>query len=318
MEKIKIDFCDFNPNFSKTDNFLYKLLSEKYNIEICDQPDFLIFSNYGHAHRLHSGVKIFFSKESDFPKYQYCDYSIGPIWLNQPNHLDLSHYVLYGEPSEIIKKNDDHKKIILEKTKFCSFLVNSYNWRGKKSNKNRVDFFKKLCSYKKVDSAGGKFNNIGAPLSGGSRGKINFLRNYKFNIAFENRSLVGYTTEKIFEPMVSRCLPIYWGNPDINKEFNPKSFLNLSDFASDDDLINKIIELDNDDNKYMEYMQQPYFYNDIPNRQFDQNRIYAFFDLIFRTRIKPVARSANKFLRFGRWIPVKRYRFHPANPSSWS
>jgi len=78
-------------------------------------------------------------------------------------------------------------------------------------------------------------------------GKIEFLKRYKFNIAFENASLPGYTTEKIVEPMAARCLPIYWGNPLIEREFNPKSFLNYFDFRDDDALIEKIIEFDESD-----------------------------------------------------------------------
>ncbi len=74
--------------------------------------------------------------------------------------------------------------------------------------------------------------------------KIDFLRDYKFNICYENRALPGYTTEKIFEPMVARCLPMYWGNPLIAEEFNPRSFLNRSEFSSDEALIEKIIELE--------------------------------------------------------------------------
>ena len=85
---------------------------------------------------------------------------------------------------------------------------------------------------------------MGGPIPGGSRGKIDFLKPYKFNIAFENRSLPGYTTEKIFEPMLARCLPIYWGNPLINEEFNPRSLLNAADYHDDDALIGKVRELE--------------------------------------------------------------------------
>ena len=275
MSKIRIDFCDFAFNFRKADCFLYKVLAERFDLELCEQPDFLIYSCYGHSHRLHSGVKIFFSGESDRPDFRECDYSLASIQLDDPRHLQFPNYVHYGEPEEILKRHDRPEQILAAKTKFCSFVVSGYHPR---KNANRVEFFRKLGRYKKVDSGGRKFNNLGGPIPGGSRGKIDFLRSCKFNIAFENRSLPGYTTEKIFEPMVARCLPLYWGDPTIAEQFNPRSFLNRADFASDEALIEKIIELDQDDAKYLEYARQPYFHNDTPNLFFSRARLLDFFE----------------------------------------
>ena len=36
MKKIRIDFCDFEHNSSKPNNYLFKLLSERYDVELCD------------------------------------------------------------------------------------------------------------------------------------------------------------------------------------------------------------------------------------------------------------------------------------------
>ena len=316
MRKIRLDICDFSANFSKTDNYFYKLLSERFDIELCDRPDFLIYCCYGHDHRLHSGVKIFYSGESDLPNYDECDYSIASVQVNDPRHLLLPNYVSYGDPAEILKRHDDPEKILAAKTKFCSFIISGYNPR---KNSNRVNFFQRLSKYKKVDSGGKKFNNIGGPIPGGSRGKIDFMRQYKFNIAFENRQLAGYNTEKIFEPMIARCLPIYWGDPLIANDFNPRSFLNAADFPSEEALIEKIIELDNDDVKYLEYVRQPYFHNDTPNIHFDRNRVLDFFEKIFTTPITPVAQKNKKGFRrlFGRWKLVKRHHWHPIKPPTW-
>jgi len=328
MRKVRIDFCDFGPNFDKEEFYLYKVLRDRFEVKLCDQPDFLIYCCGGQAHRLHSGVRIFFSGESDQPDFRECDYSIASAKLDDPRHLQYPNYVHYGGPEEIIKQNDDPEKILAGKTKFCSFVVAGYHPR---KNGNRVEFFKKLSQYKPVDSGGRAFNNIGGPVpedpSGpveflrASRGKIKFLKPYKFNIAYENRALAGYTTEKIFEPMIARCLPIYWGNPEINAEFNPRSFLNRADFASDEALIEKIIELDNDDAKYLEYLGQPYFHNDTPNLYFSRDRILDFFEKIFTQPITPVAQRGRKTIFpgrvFGRWTWIKRHHWHPARPPTW-
>jgi hypothetical protein len=175
----------------------------------------------------------------------------------------------------------------------------------------RNDFFHKLCQYKKVDSAGGALNNVGYRVPPGPAAKHEFMRPYKFNIAFENTSIPDYTTEKIVEAMRVRTMPIYWGNPRIATEFNSKSFLNYFDFASEDALIEKIIELDQDDAKYLEYLRQPYFHNNQPNEFFSQERLLNHFEKIFTTPITPV--STRRYpLQIDRWIVVKKNRFNRA------
>jgi len=317
-KKVRLDFCDFSDNFSKTNSYFYKLLTERFDVDLCDQPDFLIYNCYGHEHRLHSGVRIFYSGESDMPDYRECDYSLASVKLDDPRHLHFPQYAPWFTPDEIVKRDDDPEKILAAKTKFCAFVVGNYN---RKKNHNRVAFFEKLSKYKRVDSGGRLFNNIGGPIPGGSPGKIDFLRNYKFNIAFENRSLPGYTTEKIYEPMAARCLPIYWGNPCIHEEFNPKSFLNYSDFPSEDALIEKIIELDKDDAKYLEYARQPYFHDNKPSIYFSRERVLDFFEKIFTTKITPVAQAGRKAFSFGRvfgrWKLAKRHHWHPMRPPTW-
>ena len=318
-KRIRIDFCDFSDNFSKTNCFLYKLLTERFDVELCDQPDFLIYNCYGHEHRLHTCVRILYCFESDLPDFSECDYSVGSVKRDDSRHLHVPYYAACYSPDAIVKRNDNPEKILAAKTKFCAFVVGNYNRR---KNHNRVAFFEKLSKYKHVDSGGRIFNNIGGPISGGGWGKIEFLRSYKFNIAFENRSFPGYTTEKIFEPMAARCMPIYWGNPDITEEFNTKSFLNYDDFPSEDAVIEKIIELDNDDSKYLEYLRQPYFHNDQPNIYCGRERMLDFFDKIFSTKITPVAQAGRKTFSFGRlfgrWKLVKRHHWHPAQPPTWS
>lgn len=43
MEKkvIKVQFCDFWSNFVLEESHLYKTLTKRYDVIICDKPDFL-------------------------------------------------------------------------------------------------------------------------------------------------------------------------------------------------------------------------------------------------------------------------------------
>ena len=59
---------------------------------------------------------------------------------------------------------------------------------------------------------------------------IGFLRPYKFHLAFENKAVPGYVSEKLLFGLASRCITIYFGCPRAAEEFNPGRFLNYHDF----------------------------------------------------------------------------------------
>ncbi len=307
MRKIGIDFCDFYPGYPKTANPFFSLLKSRFDVELTDQPDYLIYSNpQNHLHRLHNCVKIYFGVESYLPDWRECDYALTCHYLDDPRHLRLPYYVMAGDPASLSKEGEDFAALLAAKTRFCSFIVSN---GGKRKTQKRVDFFHRLARYKPVDSAGRYLNNIGGPIPPGPAAKLAFLRPYKFNIAFENISLPGYTTEKLFEAMQARSLPIYWGNPRVNEEFNPQSFLNYFDFPSEEALIEKIIELDRDDAKYLAWLRQPYFNDHRPNECFSLDRLGDFFEKVFTTPVSPVSRR-RRWFQIGRWIPAKLNRPH--------
>jgi hypothetical protein len=305
MMKVRLDFCDFMPGFCKTDNFFYHLLRERFEVQICDGPDFLIFADIGqHVHRVHNCVKIHYCVENFAPDFKLCDYAFTCRQMDDPRNLRLPCYALRN-PGTLLKDDKDLEQILAGKTKFCGFLASYAN------NKTRVrnEFFHKLCKYKKVDSAGGALNNVGYRVPPGPAAKLDWLRPYKFNIAFENTSIPEYTTEKIVEAMEARAMPIYWGNPLVGREFNSKSFLNYFDFPNEEALIEKIIELDQDDDKYLEYLRQPYFHDNKPNEFFSRERLLNQFEKIFTTPIRPVSTRRYRW-QIGRWIPVRKNRLN--------
>ena len=97
-------------------------------------------------------------------------------------------------------------------------------------------------------------NNVGGPVED----KLAFQSEYKFCIAFENSIGEGYTTEKLIEAMMSSSIPIYWGDPSVVKEFNPDSFINVSDYDSLEEVVQEVIRLDHDDKAYLEKLNQPW------------------------------------------------------------
>lgn len=249
--KIKIDFSDFWGGFDKTNNYFYNLLKEEFDVIITDNPDYLFFSVFGSKHLQYKCKKIFYTGENVAPPLHYCDYSFSFDYLDDNRNYRLPHYLLYDGYYEL-----QRPKIInesLANRKFCNFIVSN----GACQERNQ--FYNELSKYKKVDSGGRFANNIGYAVDN----KVKFQSEYKFSIAFENNAyrpqFPGYTTEKIMEPMTVNSIPIYWGNPEIAKEFNTKSFINVYDFNSISDVINYIEYLDNNDKKYLELLNQPWF-----------------------------------------------------------
>jgi hypothetical protein len=108
--------------------------------------------------------------------------------------------------------------------------------------------------------------------------KVKFMSNYRFNLCFENSSYPGYCTEKLFEALCAKTVPIYWGSPTVALDFNPKAFLNRYDYASDLEFINKIIELDSNKDAYNEMYMQPMFRDDEHQRNFNEDRFLNWFE----------------------------------------
>lgn len=68
---------------------------------------------------------------------------------------------------------------------------------------------------------------------GEAAAKRTLLAGYKFSICYENaRDIPGYITEKIFDCLMSGCIPVYWGAPDITRYVPADCFIDRREFAS--------------------------------------------------------------------------------------
>jgi hypothetical protein len=253
--KIKIDFSDFWGGFDKTNNYFYNLLKDEFEIEISNNPDYLFFSIFGNNHKNYNCVKIFYTGENVAPPIGYCQYSFSFDYLDDIRNYRLPHYLLYDGYYELTRPKIIEESMV--KRKFCNFVASNGNCQ------ERNQFVIELSKYKKVDSGGRWMNNIGYAVPDKSK----FQSEYKFSISFENNAyrpqFPGYTTEKIMQPMTVNSVPIYWGNPFIGKEFNTKSFINFYDFNSFEKMIDHIIYIDNNDDKYLEILKTDWFENNI-------------------------------------------------------
>jgi hypothetical protein len=227
-DKIQIKFVDFWSGFDETSNYFVHLLGD--SVKLSETPEILFFSNFGNEHLKYSCFKIFFSSENERPNFFETDIALTFDYNASPRHFRLPLYLLYIHKYKL-SLHDKRFGIKLlgldewQKKKFCCMVVSNGN------SKMRNSFYKFLAKKESIDSGGKFLNNVGGPV----KDKLDFIKDYKFVISFENSSYKGYTTEKILEPFLVNSIPIYWGNKSVDLDFNSKAFLNVGknkDFES--------------------------------------------------------------------------------------
>lgn len=275
MKKVKIGFTDFWPEYALEQNSIVKILKKHFDVEVIDtqnenaknEIEYIFFSCCSQNFLDYNCIRIFYTGENLIPDFNLCDYAVGfekmtlgdryfrdPLWyeyIRGNKRLSPENYERFNLESNIRDK------------RFCAMVVSN----GRNADLFREKFFYKLSEYKRVDSGGRYLNNIGIPK--GVADKLSFLKDYKFSLAIENVSHEGYCTEKLIESFAAGTVPIYWGAPDIAEYFNPKAFINCHDFASVDEVVARIKEIDCDDEEYYRILKEPVFSNEyyMPKQQ---------------------------------------------------
>lgn len=309
--KIKVNFCDNDDTFvNEKNNLFLEILQKNYDVEISEKPDFLFYSCFGTKHWDYTNcVKIYYTNENVVPDFNECDYGIGFHHIKfEDRYLRFTEYNLKIQP-EI--QNRQNLSANLTERKFCNFVYS--NCRNGEGAALRAEFCKALSKYKHIDCPGKVLNNMQdaiSPRNGDwQQGKLDFLSNYKFTIAFENRQTNGYTTEKLFHPLMANSIPIYWGNPKAVEDFNPKAFINCNDYNSLDEVIEKVKELDNDDEKYMQMIKEPAMRENYDFNGYE--KLEKFLNNIIAKGNMPLVRQRNKFVRFyERYAPIRDKGMH--------
>ena len=250
---VKVKFVGFCDTFDVNKNTIYRLLQKHYDVQFCEngEEDYSICSLYGSDYVNAKGVRIFYNGEAVAPDFTLFDYYIGFDELHfSDRYVRCPNYLMnlkYADDVKLMlsRHTDAHEK----REKFCSWVCSNGH-----ADKIRDTIFDSLSEYKPVDSGGRYRNNMG--IAEGVPDKRKFQQEYKFSLAIENTSYKGYTTEKLIESFAAGGLPIYWGDPDVSKYFNPRAFVNLMDYPTIEDGIEAVKALDNNDNLYQEMLSQ--------------------------------------------------------------
>lgn len=204
-----------------------------------------------------------FIGESRAPDLDRFDFAMSMSTLSDPRHLRWPLWcwnlrVADGSLAALQRPAAEraaHAAMVRARPGFCAFVV------ANRSARERLAMFRMLSAHRRVDAAGPVGRNV-PPIAPGTLAKRDFLRGYRFALVYENRAWPGYCTEKLAEALAAGCIPIYWGDPHAVRDFNPACFLRREDFASDQALAQRVIELDTDEAAFMAMAAQPCFVDD--------------------------------------------------------
>lgn len=254
MEKKKVMFDGFSQKDGRLcpeAGLILELLKKHYEVEISDTPDY-VFYNVGCKEYLkYDGIRIFCTVEAICPDFNLCDYGIGFEYLTYGDrYLRFPNFCFYpGLVDDMARKHTTVESWMAER-KFCSFV-----YSNGEADSMRIRLFRQLSQYKQVDAGGRLLNNQPESLS--VKDKLAFEHRHKFSIACENASHPGYHTEKLAEAFAAGTVPIYWGDPEVEKVFNPKAFINCHAYSSLEEVVKRVIYLDTHPEEYLMALREP-------------------------------------------------------------
>lgn len=253
MKTVKLNFCGFWGSFKKEDNLFTRILSRHFNVEISENPDFIICSNRGEPfeYMKYDCVRIMFMGENMSPDFTVFDYAIGFDFMDFGDRyfrLPFAFYFDNAKPWVPEKLTADKAKEILESKKyFCNFVYGHPSSHGM-----REKLFETLHTYKPVVSPGSFLNNVGGGKSRCSwQEKHEYLKYSKFTIAGDSINYPGFVTEKIVDPFRFNSIPVYFGSTKIYEDFNTDSFVWCKSENDLGETLERVKYIDTHDDEYI-------------------------------------------------------------------
>ena len=282
MKKIKINFYNMWGGFFTDDNVITNTLKIKYDVETnVPNPDIVICQNTesvpanrvtsefkGKSKIIHWHVEAF--DRIGKPDHNKCDFSISsctfendrnlriPLWsmyvdwFNNPYCEGRNQAFLVSPKKLTTPKEKECKK------KFCSALTNNdLGYRGE-AYPQFINFAVENGLF--VESRG-NFCRTAPKLvpHGDERDKLNWIKDFKFHLTYDNSDVHGWITEKLLHPMSESVIPIYWGGVNVEDEFNKNAFVHIRNFSNLEEAHEKILEIYKNEDLFHEIQTQPCF-----------------------------------------------------------
>lgn len=207
-------------------------------------------------------IIIFLGDEAISPDMNLYDYAItyddifhmGDRICRRPTALSIRGMELICAGNHMKAENAEKE---FEKRQFCNFI-----YSNSRANAYRDLLFYTLSRYQKVDALGSHLHNCDVEVTRENEDWFNLSieekKAYRFSIAAENSFFSGYTSEKIISSFLAYTVPVYWGNPNIAKEFNSKAFINCHDYESLDEVLETVVKVNEDKNLWCSMIEQPW------------------------------------------------------------
>jgi GR25 family glycosyltransferase involved in LPS biosynthesis len=271
-DTIVIAFSDMWPGFNFNSNFIMDALRHEApgadinGIEYSKgcHANLLIFGPYSHTWKLAPSElpKVYFSAENWTAPSEGPTLFLTSSRIEDANHIRIPTWATFIDwfsgstelPTNVIDNPiriplhfamTSHPVPFKARDEFCAFVVSNPICSF------RNESFKALNDYRRVNSGGGLYNNIGGQLElkypGGGCGDIskhNFFSTHRFSISFENSQARGYLTEKLLHAKMAGCVPLYWGDDEAENDFVAGSFVNLSRFRYAEQVVDVVKQLE--------------------------------------------------------------------------
>lgn len=265
-------FLDYFPHY-EMDLGVPQLLAEEYEVRIADNPTIVFCHQFGEEYKKYRCPRVFNAGEPW--AFNKLDYDFRITFDYEESDVDIR-FPLYGFmfPNTTLCNcigENEAEAVLRQKIRFCDFVYSNHGAT------DRQNFVEKLCRYKPVECPGAVKHNTNFYVSGthSSIQRVTYTSGSKFSLAFENCRKEGYTTEKIATVFAARSVPIYYGNPEVYRDFNPGSFINVHDFDSFDAAIEYIKFVDNHDDLYRQMLCTPCFRDNKPTPYVDTRRLLS-------------------------------------------
>lgn len=267
-------------------NYRYNFKTQTYNrMDYCAQRMLLckgypIFIYYTPENETHAWSNV----HNSFEENAIDSYTMSFFEDNEKN----LYWPLWVQRYDIYKDVFANRQVIplCFKKKFCTFIVSN---ESSEKRSNLFDYISK--NYKQIDSIGKHKNNQPnnwmlpkEDYKETSAENIRYHIPYKFNLCFENSESsdnLSYITEKIMDAFLYRTVPIYCGSSNIEKYFNKNAFINCTGLSFDE-ILEKIKEIDNDDEKYYNILNSHPFLENINYVEYYNNRYIKFLKNILK------------------------------------
>ena len=276
-------------------NYFYNLIKNNYinDLEISYNADIEYFSPIGSRYFLENSkakIKIFYTGEcvsknaisklwSSYSDncINFVDLSMGFDRLDENKYKNYVRFPIwifqnfYGLLDKNINK-DNIKKVIdninnakSKKNKFAS-LVASHD-----ATNIRTQMYNQISNIGNINCPGKLFHNDDTLKLNFNDDKIEYLKDFKFNICPENTISDGYITEKLFDSFKAGCIPIYNGDENIELDLVNKNALFF--FKKDEDntdIIKEIEKLNKDDKLFDAFQKQIKIYDSMADYLLDR------------------------------------------------